>query len=209
MKIKNFITSNFSQRVLVLLAIVTATFLISCNDEDPVKEDTPELITKATLTFTPTAGGTPVVATASDPDGEGVQDIIIDGPINLTTAKSYTLTIELINQLVDPSAPEYDVTEEVREDGDEHLFFFAWTNNVFSDPSGNGNVDNRADKINYNDEDDMGLPIGLSTTWTTSGSTAAGTFRIILKHQPDQKSASSDQTMGDTDLDLTFTINVN
>jgi hypothetical protein len=134
MKIKNFITSNFSQRVLVLLAIVTATFLISCNDEDPVKEDTPELITKATLTFTPTAGGTPVVATASDPDGEGVQDIIIDGPINLTTAKSYTLTIELINQLVDPSAPEYDVTEEVREDGDEHLFFFAWTNNVFTDP---------------------------------------------------------------------------
>jgi hypothetical protein len=65
------------------------------------------------------------------------------------------------------------------------------------------------DKINYNDEDDTGLPIGLSTTWTTSGSTASGTFRIILKHQPDQKSASSDQTMGDTDLDLTFTINVN
>jgi hypothetical protein len=87
MKIKNFITSNFSRRVRVLLAIATATFLISCNDEDPVKEDTPELITKATLTFTPTAVvALPVVATATDPDGEGVQDITIDGPINLTTA---------------------------------------------------------------------------------------------------------------------------
>jgi hypothetical protein len=209
MKIKNFIISNFSRSVRVLLAIASATFLISCNDEDPVKEDTPELITKATLTFTPSGGGTTFVVSATDPDGEGVQDITIDGPINLTTNKTYTLTVELINQLVAPSDPEYDLTKEVKEEGDEHLFFFAWTNNVFTDPTGDGNVDNRTDKINYNDEDDTGLPIGLSTTWTTSGSVASGTFRIILKHQPEQKSASSDQTMGDTDLDLTFTINVN
>ncbi|MDZ7647364.1 MAG: hypothetical protein U5K54_09370 [Cytophagales bacterium] len=209
MKIKKFIISNLSQSVVVLLAIVSATFLISCNDEDPVKEDTPELITKATLTFTPAGGGTSVIVSATDPDGEGVQDLIIDGPINLAASKTYTLTVELINQLVAPTDPEYDITKEVKEEGDEHLFFFAWTDNVFSDPSGNGNVDNRVDKINYNDEDDTGLPIGLSTTWTTFGSSAAGTFRIILKHQPEQKSASSDQTMGDTDLDLTFTINVN
>ncbi len=31
----------------------------------------------------------------------------------------------------------------------------------FSDPAGDGNVDNRNDKINYNDKDVNNLPIGL------------------------------------------------
>lgn len=191
------------------LAIASMAFLGSCDDDDPKKEDTPELITEATLTFTPTGGGTTVTVTATDPDGEGVQDLTVDGPINLALNKTYALNVELINGLADPTEPEYDITAEVEEEGDEHMFFFAWTNNVFSDPDGNGNVDNRADDVNYNDEDDNGLPIGLSTSWTTVASAASGTFRIMLKHQPDLKSASSTSSTGESDIDLAFTINVN
>ena len=36
-----------------------------------------------------------------------------------------------------PDSPEYNITNEVQEEGDEHLFF-AWTNNLFSMPSGDG-----------------------------------------------------------------------
>jgi len=194
--------------VFVAMTFVALALFTSCSD-DPEPENVPELITKTTLTFTPVGGGTTVTVNASDPDGEGVQDILVDGPINLVKSKSYTLTVELFNELANPSDAEYNITEEVEEEGDEHMFFYSWTNNVFSDPAGNGNIDNRADAVNYNDQDDDGLPLGLNTSWTTLDATASGTFRILLKHQPDLKSATSTATDGETDLDLTFTISLN
>lgn len=209
MKHNAFKINYVSARALVTVAVIAVmTVLNGCSDDDPKKEDTPELITEATLTFTPVGGGSTVTATATDPDGEGVQDLTVDGPIDLLTNKSYTLTIELINGLADPSDAEYDITAEVQEESHEHMFFFAWTNNVFSDPAGNGNVDTRADDVNYNDEDDNGLPLGLNTRWTSVASAATGTFRVILKHQPDLKSATSTSSTGESDLDITFTINV-
>jgi hypothetical protein len=122
----------------------------------------------------------------------------------------------LINGLAATTAPEYKVTEEVEEEGDEHMFFFAWTNNTFSNPTGNGNIDARADAVNYtggaNSIDKNKKPLGLTTTWTAatlSGTTSInGTFRVVLKHQPDLKSDTSDSNTGETDLDLTFTLNV-
>jgi hypothetical protein len=206
-----------------LTKLLTITFILAiamqfngCKKDDPKPEDVPELITTAILTFTPNDGGSPVIVTATDPDGEGVQDIKADGPINLLPAKTYVLKIDLINALAKPTDPAYKVTEEVEEEGDEHMFFFAWTNNPFSSPSGDGNIDNRADAVNYtgaaNSIDKDKRPLGLTTTWTTvtlSGtSTVAGTFQVLLKHQPNLKSDTSDSKTGETDLDLTFTVNV-
>ena len=205
---KNNRSINFySLQVLTSAVAITAlSFLSACNHNDPKKEDTPELITKATLTFTPSVG-TPVVVTATDPDGEGVQDITVDGPINLSANKSYTLTITLLNELAQSTAPEYNITAEVEEEGVEHMFFFAWTNNVFNDPAGNGNADNRGDDVNYEDQDANALPLGLKTFWTTAG-VSSGSFRVMLKHQPDLKSATSTSSTGETDLDISFIINV-
>lgn len=201
--------SFFSKSVSRTTAIVLALALLAgCSKDDPQKEDTPELITKATLTFTPVGGGTPVVISATDPDGEGVQDIVVDGPINLATSTQYALTIDLLNTLVTVGQPGYSITEEVEEEGQEHMFFFGWTGAVFQTPSGDGNIDNRADEVNYVDVDAGGLPIGLITTWTSAGSAGSGTFRVVLKHQPGTKTASSGSTVGETDLDLTFTINI-
>lgn len=180
----------------------------SCNEEDPQKEDVPELITQAKLTFTPSGGGVPVEVTATDPDGEGVQDIEVDGAINLAAGVTYTLTIGLINGLADPGSEGYDIGKEVEEEGDEHMFFFAWTGNVFADPAGNGNIDNRGDAVNYADEDESGFPIGLMTTWT-AGPSSSGTFRVVLKHQPDLKTSTSSVDVGETDLDITFEVSVN
>lgn len=207
MKTNQGMNSSFLKLMSMALAIASVSVISGCDDDDPKKEDTPELITKATLTFTPSAGGAPVVVTATDPDGEGVQDITVDGPINLAAAKSYTLSIQLINELAAPTDAEYNITEEVEEEGDEHMFFFSWTNNVFNDPTGNGNIDNRNDDVNYDDEDANGLPLGLETFWTT-GTASSGKFRIMLKHQPELKTASSTSSTGETDLDIEFTINV-
>jgi hypothetical protein len=207
---RNLMTINQNGiKVFFTLSVLTATiWLSSCDDGDPQKEDVPELITTAKLTFTPSGGGSVVVATATDPDGDGVKDIEVDGPINLLKNKTYTLSISLINGLASPTDDGYDITAEVEEEGDEHLFFFAWTNEVFTDPAGNGNVDNREDPLNYNDEDAGGLPLGLSTDWTTITVARSGTFRVILKHQPELKSATSPSSAGETDLDVTFNINI-
>jgi hypothetical protein len=194
--------------ICLLLVAGSLLFLSGCKKDDPKPENILEAITKATLTFTP-AGGAPVIVTATDPDGDGPLPRTLSGPINLMKNVSYTLKITLINELAKPTDPEYDVTEEVEEEADEHIFFFAWTNNTFSNPTGNGNVDNRSDAVNYVDKDSKGLPLGLETSWTTINESGNGTFRVILKHQPDLKSATSKSTDGESDLDVTFTLNVN
>lgn len=210
-------TKTSLTKLLALISMLAiAMQFTGCKKDDPQPEDVPELITTATLTFTPNGGGSPVIVTATDPDGEGVQDIKADGPINLLPAKTYLLTIGLINALAKPTDPAYKVTEEVEAGGDEHMLFFAWTNNPFSNPAGDGNIDNRADAVNYtgaaNSIDKNKRPLGLTTTWTTAplAGTAAitGTFKVLLKHQPNLKSDTSDSKTGETDLELTFTLNV-
>lgn len=195
--------------LFILTAVCALPFVFSgCDSDDPTKEDTPELITRVTLTFTPDGGGPAITAVATDPDGEGVQDIAPDGPVSLEPNTGYTLTIQLVNELADPLDPEYDITSEVEEESDEHMFFFSFTENAFTSPAGNGNADNRNDPINYDDEDSNGLPLGLTTTWTTGDALPSGTFHVVLKHQPDRKSATSGTSVGETDLDVTFDLEI-
>jgi hypothetical protein len=178
----------------------------ACLDE-PVREDAPELITKVTLTFTPVSGGNSIVVSASDLDGDGSQNIGPDGSIVLQQNEIYTLSISLFNELADPTSPQYDITSEVEEEGDEHLFFFSWTNNLFSAPSGDGNIDDRSHELDYQDSDGEN-PIGLITQWQVGSTTGTGTFRILLKHQPELKSTTSTSQDGETDLDLMFDLEV-
>ena len=99
-----------------------------------------------------------------------------------------------------------DVTQEIMEEDDEHMIFFEWTEDIFASPEGNGNTDNRNDPVNYNDFDFNDLPVGLSTNWTTNEAMSDGTFRIVLKHQPDIKSETSTVNDGGTDVDLTWNL---
>lgn len=190
--------------------IGSLSFFSSCKNEDPTPENIPELITKVTLKFIPTGGGTAITVSATDPDGEGSQDLQIDGPINLTKGTTYTLTIELINGLYNPGADGYDVGKEVQAEGDEHQLFFSWTS-TFSSPTGSGNIGSAPGIVNYQDEDINGLPIGLTTSWTTGADPESGkTFRVLLKHQPDIKSKTTTSLDGESDLDISFfPLNVN
>lgn len=173
---------------------------VSCDNDVPEAEDEEEIITDVTLTFTSAAGT--VTASAQDPDGEGPESIEVSGSIDLAPNTEYILTLALENSVEGES-----ITEEIEEEDEEHMFFFAFTEGLFSDPAGNGNVDARSDVVNYNDADANGFPVGLSTTWTT-GDAAEGTFQLILKHQPDLKSASSGSTVGSSDVDLTWNVTI-
>jgi hypothetical protein len=197
----------------LFLLSLTILILSGCDGDDPVREEIPEVITKATLTFTPALGtaNAPIVdVSATDEDRDGPQDMKVDGSINLRRNVTYTLSIALINELAQPNDQGYNVADEVEEEADEHQFFFSWTGDIFSSPAGNGNISNRAGALNYNDVDAKGNALGLSTTWTTTDAMNSNQqFRIILKHQPEIKSPTSTANDGETDLDITFAISVN
>jgi hypothetical protein len=205
--------SFMSRNSKILMLLISMGLLLSCSSDDPVKEDIPEVITKASLSFTPSGGSSAAVVTvtATDPDADGSQSINVDGPINLVKGTKYTLTLNLINELAHPASDGYSISDEVMNEGQEHQFYFAWTGAVFSSPVGDGNIDSPNDVINYIDKDVNNLPVGLTTEWTTVTTAVSGsnTFHIVLKHQPDLKSATSTSNDGETDLDLTFSINVN
>ncbi len=204
---KKFETSQRALLRILTPVIFTAILLVACDDNGPEKEDTPELITQVSLTFTPLAGGAAVTGIATDPDGQGIQDMTVNDTIQLDGNTAYLLTISLINGLADPSSAAYDVSQEVEREGDEHLFFFAWSDQLFENPVGDGNLDNRTDEVEYRDSDVDGLPVGLITEWTTDVE-ATGTFRVVLKHQPDLKSDTSGSDVGESDLDIEFVIAV-
>ena len=172
------------------------------DDEPPALENEEEIITDIKLTFTPTEGGSSIEALAQDPDGEGPESIKIVEDIVLEANKAYDLSIDLENSVAGES-----ITEEVEAESDEHLFLFEWTDGLFSAPTGDGNYDNRADPVTYNDQDVNQLPVGLSTHWIT-GAMGSGTFHVVLKHQPDTKSATSDAQVGESDVDLTWGITI-
>ena len=102
-----------------------------------------------------------------------------------------------------------DIGAEIAEEADEHQFFFAFSNDAFANPTGDGNIDNASDAINYNDSDENGNPLGMNTSWETSSSAlSGGSFTVRLQHQPGVKTASSGANDGDSDFDLTFVLNI-
>lgn len=199
---KNIFRLNY-----LLYAVLTLFIFTACEEDEaaPEEENEVEVFTDVKLVFTPTGGGAAVEATAQDPDGAGVQELQVLGAINLAANTEYLLSMMIENCLEDPCE---DMNEEIAEEAEEHQFFFAFTNDAFTSPVGNGNMDNASDPINYIGFDGNGNPVGLNTNWTT-GSASTGTFTVQLQHQPDVKTATSGSTDGDTDFALTFNLNIN
>ena len=199
---KNIFKLNY-----ILYAVLTLFIFTACEEDEaaPEEENEMEVFTDVKLVFTPAGGGAAVEAAAQDPDGAGVQELQVLGAINLAANTSYTLTMVIENCLESPCEL---MNEEIEEEDDEHQFFFAFTNDAFTSPAGNGNIDSASDPINYNDSDGNGNSLGLNTSWTT-GPASTGTFTVQLQHQPDVKTATSGSTDGDTDWALTFNLNIN
>lgn len=173
---------------------------VGCKDEDlPPLENPEESIDKIILIFSPTEGA-PIQVNAVDPDGEGSQNMVASSDIVLKANTDYELFITFENTVTGEK-----ISDEVSDESDEHMLFFEFTNDLFESPSGNGNMDNRADQVNYLDKDANNLPLGLITGWVT-GDAKSGTFRFVLKHQPDIKSATSGSTDGASDIDFTWNL---
>ena len=197
---------NIFKLNILLYSLLSLVIFTACEDDDvvPEEEEEIEVITDVTLVFTSDAGAV-VTASAQDPDGEGVQELVVLDEIQLQAGTNYTLTFDIMNNL---ETPGESIGEEIAEEDDEHQIFFAWTEGAFSNPTGNGNIDNASDPVNYNDADGNGNPLGLNTSWTAGDPTTAASFTVRLQHQPDVKTSTSGANDGDTDFELQFRLTI-
>lgn len=168
--------------------------LPSCQKEDPEVPNEEEVITKLVYTLTPRAGGTAVMMTFSDMDGDGGNAPVVTGG-TLQANTTYDGVITLFNE---QETPVENIHEEVMAEDEEHQFFF---------PNTLGNV-----SVTYADQDADGNPLGLKTTLMT-GAAETGELTVILKHEP-TKTATQDATNngvaagGETDIEVTFNVTV-
>jgi hypothetical protein len=158
----------------LLVACASVAAAAGCLSENTAISNEAELITNVTLTFTPASGGAAVTAVANDPDGEGGGPPDVD-PVRLQASETYALTVQFRNTLEDP--PE-EITEEVRDEAEDHQVFFTGT--AVAGPA--SDQPGAALTHAYADLDASGLPVGLASSITTS--TGTGTLIVTLRHLP-------------------------
>ena len=176
---------------LIAVLFISSILLSSCSDDHDEEghDHEEELIT--TVTYTLTNGNDIVTLTFQDLTGGSIEDATyaISGPLTANTM--YTGSVELLNET---ESPADNITIEVQEEGNEHEFFYA---SSFADVL-----------ISKTDTDANGNPIGIETS-LTAGNAGTGTLTIILKHEPTKpNNGSSVDAGGSTDVEVTFSIEV-
>jgi hypothetical protein len=174
---------------IYLIFTFLTIFSFSCEkDTSEYPEDELELITTVSLTFTPATGSAKSFKW-TDKDGAGGLAPVIES-IVLAANTSYTISAEFFDE---SKSPAYNVTEDIQEDGYEHLVCYT--------SSGS------APAVQITDLDKKKDPLGLAGTakTTTAGN---GSLKISLKHIPDKKSATPCST-GETDIEVTFPVTIN
>ncbi len=191
----------FKISTLALLLALPVVFS-ACKDDkkDDPKPDNQdnELITTVRYTLTPVGGGAAITAQYRDIDGDGGTAPVFTysaGATKLLLAKSKTYTGEIL--LLDESKSPVDtISNEVLEEANEHLFIYK-----VAPPALFTVV-----RTDFDTNTPTPLPLGLQTTLATTATADTGTLQIILKHQPDVKNGT--ETPGDTDVDVSFPVEV-
>lgn len=171
--------------------VIAVLFLASCEKKDPEIPNEEELITSVFLRLVPEGGGPEVLLSFQDFDGDGGEDPIIKGG-QIEDGVKYFGTLEFYNEAV---FPVVDMTDEIREEGDEHQVFYE----IFS-----SNID-----VEYLDQDVNGNPIGLLASFTANGAPSKGSITIILKHLPEKPNDGlASSAGGETDIEVSLGISI-
>jgi hypothetical protein len=174
-----------------LTLLFASTLMTACKKDEPVPQEDNENLTTVSLKFT--EKGVTKTFSFKDLDGDGGNAPTID-KISLEANKTYSFSVELLDET---KSPVVDVTEEIEEQKDEHLFEYMPTPSsvlVFSNK----------------DKDSRGYDVGLTATVTTSAA-GTGKLHVVLHHQPPVNGTpikNGSFTVGSTDFDGTFEVEV-
>ncbi len=176
-------------RSFFLLTLIV--FFSQCKTDDPEVENEEELITTINLTFSPVGGGSNVVFTIYDADGDGpIEPVYTNGTLAANT--TYNTTIEVLNEVEGE-----DITTEILEEDEEHQFFFGMANGLDLN-------------FAYADADDNGNPVGVETIFIT-GEPSTGKLTVTLRHEPNKsaegvKDGIITNAGGETDVEAEFDV---
>lgn len=190
-----FARKLINMKKLAFLALLAAVFgLASCKKSHDQNEG--EVITTLRYTLTPVGGGTPVVLSFVDLDGDGGAVPVITGG-TLMANTSYQGSLLLLNQAV---TPVDTISNEIEQEAEEHQFFFQKSSGL--------NV-----SIAYADLDADNHPIGLLSVLTTSAA-SSGNLTITLRHEPNKHDTGAmagniTNAGGETDIEVAFPITIN
>jgi hypothetical protein len=212
---KSTFTYNNSEKTIKwplfgLLALLLFVFN-ACGTDNPAEENEEELINEVHIKFMPQGGGEEIEWTWKVEEGSSAEPMILTSPLAANTV--YDMSIELYGEAhshdgeEEHSDDDHDhgddenITEEIREEGAEHQFFFSIT------PSSLGV------SFNYLDEDAAGNPIGLLTEVSTTNA-GTGELSIILRHDLNKTAegvaaGSITNAGGSTDISISLPLVIN
>ena len=174
-------------------ALFTSILFIGCSKDDdarplPVNEE--EVITTLTVTLVPEGGGAEITLQTRDLDGDGPNEPVITTG-NLATGVTYSGSIVLLNETVDPAE---NITDEVEEESNEHQFFYTPTAGLDVTTSGE-NPDSEGNK--------------LGTEFTlVAGAVSSGTLTFTLRHEPTKPNTGLSDAGGESDIIALFNVAV-
>lgn len=177
-----------------LFILLAFGLFASCKKDEVEPTDDNELITRVDLTFIDPANKS-VTFSFQDKDGDPKTAPEKFDKIVLTKGVTYKMRVGIYD---DTKTPVSDITEEIEEEADVHLFVFKST------PAG-------LLTTTITDKDKNNLPVGLASTVAASASAGTGKFNVILKHQPlvnGAKVKTGQEQGGSTDVDLLFDVEV-
>lgn len=183
--------------IKTLLALLVAAPLFSaCKDDkdEPEPDDENEQITTVRYELTAPGSSTPITIQYRDPDGDGGQAPTIT-PATLVLAPNVTYTGKIV-LLDETKTPASNISDEVKQEADEHIFFYVATGANLT--------------VTRTDKDSKNLEVGLETTAATGAANAAGTtgnLKITLRHQPGGIKNGT-FAPGDTDVEVNFPVAV-
>lgn len=185
------IKSRAAWLIPVLLLSVAA-----CNKkDDKPSPDEPELITTVQVRATETGStGNSLLFTYRIKNGfhSGKTDFHVD-TIKLRAGRQYDIQIIVLNE---QKTPAIDVTPEIIDERNAHLFYYSSTPVI-----GAGSI-----SISDRDTDHNGQPFARLCKWQT-GPAGKGTMEILLIHGPRRKEANDLATIaGSTDAETVFPV---
>ena len=178
---------KFQKFLLACLAM--ATFGFNACTPEPTDDDEEENITTVSLIVA--GNGSVKTYQWKDKDGEGGAAATIDS-IKLAKNQIYTVAVNVLDE---SAATITDLTTEIKEKADKHLFVFT------AQGGANGSL-----TFSGLSTDKNGKPFGQSLNFTTAA-TASGSLNVTLKHEPN-KSAANPALTGETDIDVTFPVTI-
>ncbi len=172
------------KRTSTAIFLATGLLLFTACKKETTEQNEEELITTLKVTLTEQGSGTVSVFQFKDPDGDAGNPPTVFDDIVLKPNTTYSCALEVLNESVTPAE---SLNAEISAEATDHQFYLV--------PAA---VNLTVTSLNT---DSNGLPVGLTSTWTT-GAASTGKIQIILKHKPGSKAAGDPVTKGETDIEL-------